>query len=117
PERIADGAHPIAHAHRIRITQPNRREIQPAPAQANQGDVGERIATYGLAFKFASVVELDANVDRVLHHVIVGQQQTLGINDEPGAGALAQLLAATAIAPPTPPKEAIEEVVAEIVAH
>ena len=59
--------------------------------ELDERDVGQRVGAEHLGLERAPVVEADADVERALDHVVVGEDVAAGIDDEPAARALANL--------------------------
>ena len=77
--------------NRVRIAELEEREIVRRGLELDERDVGQRVGAEHLRLERAPVVEADADVERALDHVVVGEDVAAGIDDEPAARALANL--------------------------
>ena len=87
---IAHGKHHIAHPQLVAVGEGKRGKM----VRLNLDDrhVGLRVAADDLGDVFAVVGQADLQLVRPLNDMVVGQDISIGTNDEPGAEALAHLL-------------------------
>ena len=97
-ERVADGAHPLAHAQRAGIAKRGDRQTSLA-IHLDQRDVGVRIRTDDARTQRAAVGKLDRNPLGAIDHVIVGQDAAVGIDDEAAARPAPRCVTPSAVGP------------------
>ena len=81
-ERRADGHHPFAHPEPLRITQFDHR--QTAGLDLEQRNIGATVAADHLGLELAFVGQLDQHFVGIVDDVGVGQDITIGADDEAG---------------------------------
>ena len=82
-EGIAHGHDPFAHAQLVRIAEGQHGEI--IDIDFDDGQVGTGVQPDDLRFHLALVDQLDGQLFRVFHHVIVRQDVAVLRHDDPGS--------------------------------
>ena len=82
PERCADGKHPLPDLESAGIADRDGWQIFGVDFQ--QRNIGLRIAANHLGWELALVVQPDSDFVRLVHHMPVGDDITVGGNDETG---------------------------------
>ena len=90
-ERIADGHDPFADAKRIRVAQRRIRQ-RPRRIDLDEGNVRVRVGANARRMQIASVRQPHHDPVRPVHDVMIRQDQTGGIDDEPRARAATRSL-------------------------
>ncbi len=86
PERRADGEHPLPDLEAAGIADGRDRQVLGIDLQ--QRDIGLRVAADQFGRELALVIQFDGNFVRAIHHMMVGDDITVGGNDESGTQAL-----------------------------
>ena len=85
-EGIADGKHEIAHLHRIGIGELDGRQVAPDVADdAQDREIGALVLQHDLGIELAAIGERHTDLIGKLNDVIVGDDQAIGADDDPGA--------------------------------
>src|SRR6185295_17170693 len=94
-ERIADDHHPVADARPVAVA-----ELEEAQAVAGvdleQSDVGRRVDALDLR-RVVALAQVDADARRAVDHVVVGDHQAVGRDDEAAAARLLPAIAAAVV--------------------
>ena len=86
-EGAADGEHPIADLHRVAVAE--AQGLQPTGSfDSHNRHVGLRVALDLSGNELAAVVQLNDHFLSVLHHVVVGQDDSALVDDRSGSHAL-----------------------------
>ena len=81
-ERIADGEHQIADFEIVGIAHRERRQVLLVRIDLEHGEIGALVGEQQLGFEFAPVGEHDADIAAAQDHVIVGDDETLAVDDD-----------------------------------
>ena len=108
---IADRKHDVADLQFIGIGKIERREFLAGIFQAQHSEIGARILQHDLDVELALVAERHLGFARALDHVVVGDHEAAGIDDDPGAERALHLLTGQARvrSAEKPPEERIIE--------
>ena len=87
PVRIADRNRHLPRPQVLRISQGNG--LQSGSIDANDGKIGRRIIADGVSGSAPSVRQRHLDPGRVVHDVAIGENQSIGREDEAGAAATA----------------------------
>ena len=82
PERTADGDHQLPDLEPVRLA--DRRSRQSRGVHLHDGQVGERVDAVDGSRQDAAVLELDVELLAALHHVVVGQDPAVAVEDDAG---------------------------------
>ncbi len=91
-EGIADRQYEIADFQRIGIADLDRRQLS-CPLEFQHRKIGARIAQHDVGRIFAPILQRDLHVGHVLDDVIVGDDETVVLDDHAGAERLRRALA------------------------
>ena len=80
PKRRTDGQHPFAHARIARIAYPHGRQVPGIDLE--HLPVGGFVDADDLGLEFAPVGQLHRDLGRPIHHVRIGQDDAVGLDDE-----------------------------------
>ena len=86
-ERVADGDHPVADRERVGVAERRPTGSGCLALDLEHGEVGLRVAAEHLGGQLAAVAQRDGDLLGVLDHVVVGEHDAVGADDEAGAGA------------------------------
>ena len=91
-EGVAEGKHRLSRTQRGGITDRNVWKVR--AVDLDHGQIGERISADQFAGENAPVAERDLDVGGAIHHVVVGNDVTVGRDDNAAADAVFDLRAA-----------------------
>ena len=96
-ERVADGDDKVTDFERVRIAKLEHREI-PAALEPEHREIRSRIAQHNLRLELALVGKRDFHLGHALDHVVVGDDETRGVDDHAGAQRLLHPLVLASLA-------------------
>ena len=90
-ERVADRQHRIAHLRRARVAERERMQRQSVGRDAQHREIVGRDPADHLGFDVLAFFEAHRHLDRVLDHVVVGEDRAVPVDHDARAGVLALL--------------------------
>ena len=82
-ERVADGQHHVAHARLVRIGE--RHRAQPGGLHLQHRQVARRVVANDRRGQHAAIRQLHFDAIGAVHHMVVGQDVAVGVDDDAGA--------------------------------
>ena len=111
-ERIADRQHHVADLQRVGIGEFQHRKALLGILDAQHGEIAALILEHDVGVELALVGERDLHFARALDHVIVGDDEAAGIDDDAGAERALDLFARCAAAEELAEERIVQERVA-----
>ena len=91
-ERVADRVGRVADLDGARVAEHQRVQREAVGGDAQHGEVVGGILAEHLRFDGLAFFEADVDLDRVLDHVVVGEDRAVAVDHDAGAGGLALTL-------------------------
>ena len=97
-ERIAHRQHQVAHLHLVAVGEGHHRQPLALGVDLQHRQVGTGVGQQHLGLELAPVVERHGDLGAAFHHMVVGEDQTVGAHDHAAAQAALDALAQLGIA-------------------